>query len=318
MRILIASPVDGDALAELRARHDVVEAIGAAEPLLTEAVRDREALVFRSGVSISRDVLDAGRDLRLLVRAGSGLDNLDIDYVKARGIELRRIPGPGAQAVAELTIGLMLALSRRIVEADALWRKGRWAKSDLVGSNLAGKTIGIVGVGSIGSRVAQLTRALGMTTVGTVEHLSGTRAAAFADRGVVLMPLDEVLAAADFVTLHVPLNSTTRGLIGRRELGLMRPGSFLVNIARGGVVDEDALREALTSGHLRGAALDTHVNEGDGKVPPLADLPNVVLTPHIGASSEDAQRDIGREVVRIVDSWTAVPAAAEVKESSAR
>lgn len=303
MRILVASQIAPDALATLGARHDVRTAIGASEADLAAAAVDREAIVFRSGVSIGPGVL-AAADLRLLVRAGSGLDNLDLATVRARGIELVRIPGPGAQAVAELTFGLMIALARSIVLADRHLRNAHWAKSELAGYNLRGKRLGVVGLGSIGTRVATLGLAWGMRPIGVVAHPSAERARSFAAQGVDLADLDRVLEESDFISLHVPLDEATRGMIGAEQLARVKPGAFLVNIARGGVVDEAALLGALQpGGRLRGAALDVHVAEGEGKRSPLADLPNVVLTPHIGAQTIDAQEEIGREVVAIIDRY---------------
>jgi D-3-phosphoglycerate dehydrogenase / 2-oxoglutarate reductase len=302
MRILVASQLDPTALLQLQRDHDVRAVIGGSEDALAAAVGDREAIVFRSGVTISNDVLAAGPNLRLLVRAGSGLDNLDLDYVRSRGITLHRIPGPGAQAVAELTFGLMICLARGILRGDRNLREGHWIKSELVGYNLTGKTLGIVGLGSIGSRVAALGAAWGMRTIGCVAHYSAERAERLAERGFNLVDLGTVLEEGDFVTVHVPLDETTHGLIGRAELARMKPGSYLVNAARGGVVDEGALFEALVDGsRLKGAALDVHANEGEGRVSPLVGLPNVVLTPHIGATTVDAQREIGREVIRLIE-----------------
>ena len=300
MRLLVASPIHADALAALEQEHDVRLAIGAPEAELAAAAADREAIIFRSGVTIGAEALGAPA-LRLLVRAGSGLDNLDLDLVKRRGIELHRIPGPGAQAVAELTFGLMLGLARGIVHADRQLRAGHWIKSELVGYNLRGKRLGIVGLGSIGTRVAQLGLAWGMRPIGCVDHPTDERRAAFATMGIDLGDFDAVLGEGDFVTIHVPLGSATRNLIGAPELARMKAGAYLVNIARGGVVDEAALAEALAPrGHLRGAALDVHVAEGEGRVSPLADLANVILTPHIGAQTIDAQEEIGREIVAII------------------
>jgi phosphoglycerate dehydrogenase-like enzyme len=310
-RILIASQIAPSALAQLQAEHDVRLAVGASEDALAEAAADREAIVFRSGVSIGPGAL-AAPDLKLLVRAGSGLDNLDLETVRARGIELVRIPGPGAQAVAELTLGLMIALARQVVRADRNLREAHWIKSELVGYNLRDKQLGIVGMGSIGSRVAALGKAWGMHPVGVVEHPSDERARRFEAEGIRLTTLDDVLATGDFISIHTPLNDATRGLIGAAELSGVKPGAFLVNIARGGVVDEAALAEALgPDGPLRGAALDVHVAEGEGKRSPLADLPNVILTPHIGAQTVDAQEEIGREVVAIF----AARAATEAKSA---
>jgi D-3-phosphoglycerate dehydrogenase / 2-oxoglutarate reductase len=299
MRLLVASPIHADALAVLQQEHDVRMAIGAPEQELADAAGDREAIIFRSGVTIGPGALSAP-GLRLLVRAGSGLDNLDLDLVRGRGIELHRIPGPGAQAVAELTFGLMLGLARGIVHADRQLRAGHWIKSELVGYNLRGKRLGIVGLGSIGTRVAQLGLAWGMRPLGVVDKPSRERGSTFSAMGVDLVDLPTTLGESDFLTIHVPLGTPTRNLIGATEIGQMKRGAFLVNIARGGVVDETALHQALVDGHLRGAALDVHIAEGEGKVSPLADLPNVILTPHIGAQTIDAQEEIGREIVAII------------------
>ena len=302
MRILVASKIDPAALATLQAGHDVITAVGAPRDELLALVADREALIFRSGLDIDRALLDAAPALHTIVRAGSGLDNLDLDRVRARGIHLERVPGPGARAVAELTFALFLGLARQIVEVDRLLRSGHWSKNEVVGWNLGGKTLGVIGLGSIGTTVAGLGQGWGMHVIGCVEHASPERSAQFHDKGIELVSFDEVLERGDFVSIHVPLGPATRGLIGARQLARMKPGSFLVNIARGGVVDEAALLDALTHGDRpAGAGLDVHLAEGHGKVSPLAALPNVIVTPHIGATTVDAQREIGVEIVRIIE-----------------
>jgi phosphoglycerate dehydrogenase-like enzyme len=302
MRILVASKIDPDALATLSANHDVVTAIGASRPDLERLMVDREALVFRSGLDIDGALLDSAPQLTTIVRAGSGLDNLDLARVRDRGIHLERIPGPGARAVAELTFALFLGLARQVVLVDRQLRAGHWAKNEVVGWNLGGKTLGIVGLGSIGSTVARLGQGWDMRVVGCVDHPNAERQAKFAAHDIELLSLEEVLEQSDFVSVHVPLGPQTRGLIGRAELARMKPRSFLVNIARGGVVDEAALLEALTAGERpTGAGLDVHVAEGEGKISPLAALPNVIVTPHIGATTVDAQREIGVEIVRIIE-----------------
>jgi D-3-phosphoglycerate dehydrogenase len=302
MRILIASKIDPDAVATLQATHDVVMAVGAPRDELERHMADREALVFRSGLDIDRALLDSAPHLRTIVRAGSGLDNLDLAEVQARGIHLQRIPGPGARAVAELTFALFLGLARQVVMVDRLLREGHWAKNEVTGWNLGGKTLGIIGLGSIGSTVAHLGQGWDMRVVGCVDQPNTDREARFAAQGIELLPMGDVLEQSDFVSVHVPLGPATRGLIGRVELARMKPGAFLVNIARGGVVDEAALLEALTAGERPAAAgLDVHVAEGPGKVSPLAGLPNVIVTPHIGATTVDAQREIGVEIVRIIE-----------------
>jgi D-3-phosphoglycerate dehydrogenase len=308
MRILVASKIDPGALQQLTATHDVVNAVGAPRDELERLMADREVLVFRSGVDIDDRLLESAPDLRLIVRGGSGLDNIALATVQARGIALHRIPGPGARAVAELTFAHFLGLARQVLYADRLLREGHWAKSEIVGWNLGGKTLGIIGMGSIGSTVARLGRAWGMRVVGCVRNPSDARADGFAAEGIELMSLEDVLAQSDFVSVHVPLSEETRGLIGAAELARMRPGSFLVNIARGGVVDEDALFRALQAGERpAGAALDVHVQEGEGRVSPFAELSNAILTPHIGATTVDAQRQIGEQIVRIIDEASSDP-----------
>jgi phosphoglycerate dehydrogenase-like enzyme len=305
MKILIASPIDVDAVRRLKAQHDVVSAIDVASDGLAERVRDREVLIFRSGLSITSELMACAPDLKLLIRAGSGTDNLDLAYVRQNGLELVRIPEPGAKAVAEMSFGLMLALSRGLMEADRALRQGRWLKHHITGHLLANKTLGIVGVGNIGSRVGQLSVAWGMAVMGCVEHFSSQRVAEFEAKGIRLTDFDEVISNSDYVSIHVPLKESTRNLIDASALGRIKPGAFLINLARGGIVDEQALRRALVEGRLRGAALDVHCAEGDGKISPLADLPNVILTPHIGASTVDTQLEIGRRVVEAVSSFAA-------------
>jgi phosphoglycerate dehydrogenase-like enzyme len=204
-----------------------------------------------------------------------------------------------------MTFAFMLGLARRLYEADGLWRKGRWAKNELAGYNLAGKTLGIVGCGNIGTRVGQLGTAWGMRVLGCVEHTSPKVAAQLARHNIVLKSFHEILPEADFLSLHVPLKNSTRNLININTLAQMKNGSYLINLARGGVVHESDLLQALQAGKLGGAALDVHEKEGEGKISPLAQLPNVLLTPHIGAMTVDSQREIGRLVIQTLDRFQA-------------
>lgn len=306
MRILIASKIDRDAIDRLAARHEVRCAFNASPEELLESIRGQQVLIFRSGVTISGAVLEAAGSLELIVRAGSGLDNIDQAELARRGIRLERIPRPSSQAVAELTFAHMLCLARNVRLADELLRQGRWAKNDLESYLISGKTLGVVGAGNIGRRVGEMGVAWGMRVLACVEHWSHERASDFKDAGMELTRLEDILPQADFLTLHVPLRPDTRGLIGAAELRRMKRGAFLVNVARGGVVDEAALFEAVgESGHLAGAGLDTHESEGPGARSPLAGLPNVVLTPHVGASTVDTQREIGREILAILEAFEA-------------
>lgn len=304
MKILVASSMYPDALERLRTRHDVVSALNATEDELCARISDREALIFRSGVHITEKVMSCAPDLALLIRAGSGLDNLDLDYARRRSIELFRIPEPSAQAVAELAFGLMLTLARQIRVADEQLRQGHWTKQTTAGYLLRGKVLGIIGVGNIGSRVAELGMAWGMETLGHKRVMSPEHTERLRRKGIQLTTFEEVLRRADFVSLHVPLKESTHHLVGAEALGLMKPGAFLVNMARGGVVDERALHEALLrGGPPAGAGLDVHESEGEGRISPLAGLPNVVLTPHIGATTVDTQREIGERILEIVGTF---------------
>ena len=306
MRIAVASPIDGVALARLREQHDVLCTFD--DPgSLREAIADREALVFRSGVAVDAGLLDAAPDLQLLIRAGSGLDNLDLAHAERLGIELVRIPEPGAQAVAELTFAFMLALSRNLIGADRSMREARWAKFEIEGHLLQGKTLGVVGLGSIGTRVARMGLAWDMRVIGCVQRPSPERERDLMASGIALLPFDEVAAQADHLCLHVPRTDETIGLIDADVLARMRPGSYLINLARGGVVDEQALVDALVSGHLAGAALDVHGNERAGERSPLADLPNV--DPHAPHRRAGDRRPAPDRTARrrVIDAHAATP-----------
>lgn len=304
MKILLASPIDSDIMKKLQDQHQLIYAVGATPEELKKLIEGCEILVFRSGVKISADLMECSPDLKLLIRAGSGIDNLDIAYVKQRGLDLVRIPEPGAKAVAEMSFAFMLALSRMLFEADFNTRRGRWIKHELNGYLLTGKILGIIGVGNIGTRVGQLGAAWGMDVIGCVEHPSSARGADLNVKGIRLLDFEDVIAMADFISIHVPLKDTTRNLINAEALSHVKPGVVIINLARGGVLDEAALYKAmLEDGKIRGAALDVHNQEGEGKISPLAGLSNVILTPHIGAMTVDSQREIGHRIDEIVSSY---------------
>ena len=302
MKILLASSISPDALRDLETNHDLINAIESTEDM-SSMLRDREVIIFRSGVVFSAHTLSAAPDLRLVIRAGSGFDNVDLDYVREHGVRVVRIPAPSAQAVAEMTFGLLLAVSRNIVKADAFIRKGHWPKRDLGGHLLKGKTLGVVGAGNIGARVGELGSAWGMRVLGCIRHDPGPKTVGLRARGIELCDFDTVISESDFVSLHTPLDETTSGMINASVIGKMKPGVILVNMARGGVLDEVALCDALESGHIAGAALDVHEREGEGVVSPLAALPNVVLTPHIGGMALESQRFIGERLLELLDAF---------------
>ena len=299
MKVLLASPIDAHTTDTLRDRHDLAEA-GSAD--LRTAIADAEIVVLRSGPMLSDEVFAAAPSLRVVVRAGSGLDNIDLDSARARGVRVIRIAGMSAPPVAELTFALLLSLARNVTRADRLLRQGHWPKPELGGPLLRGKTLGVVGAGNIGGLVGQMGYAWGMHVIGCVARPSKALGEQLAQRGMTLTDFDSVVEQSDFMTLHVPLDAATHHLVDADVLDRMRPGSLLVNMARGGVVDEKSLHEALTRGDtLAGAALDVHEAEGEGTISPLAELPNVVLTPHIGAMAVDSQRLIGARVLELVE-----------------
>jgi phosphoglycerate dehydrogenase-like enzyme len=304
MKILIVSPVSTHAVEQLRKNHDVICAFNAPNEEIKDKIVDRNVLVFRSGPDISAEVMRCAPSLSLLIRAGSGIDNLDLGYVREHEIMLRRIEQPGARAVAELGFALMLGLARRIRTADQTLRQGKWAKHELTGYLLTNKTLGIYGCGNIGSQVGEMGVAWGMQVVGCVEHASEDRVRALAERHIRLTDVEEVLSTSDFLSLNLPLSDSTRNLIGKRAFDLMKPSAFLINLARGGIVDEQALLAALKDNKLAGAGLDVHAAEGDGKISPLADLDNVILTPHIGAGTVDTQYQIGEQILEIIENFS--------------
>lgn len=318
MRILVISPLDPSAIETLGSTHDVLHVVNPPPEELRRLVADREVVVLRSGVVLSGDVLEAAPSLRLVVRAGSGLDNIDLDTARDRGVRVVRVPAMSAPAVAELTFGLLLALARRIVVADQHLRRGHWPKSELGGPLLRGKTLGVVGAGQIGALVGEMGAAWGMHVLGCVARGDHAAATALAARGIELVDLGTVVQRADVLTLHVPLDDSTWHLVDEAVLDRMKPGSLLVNMARGGVVDEKALLEALRHGTtVAGAALDVHEAEGEGTVPPLAELDNVVMTPHIGAMATDSQRLIGERVVTLITAFDGGALDGEVRHGEA-
>lgn len=304
MKILIASKIDPDTIDKLRENHDVVCAFGADKETLKSAIQGCEVLIFRSGVDISGEVMASAPTLKMLIRGGSGTDNVDMEYVSREGLRLVRVPGPGAKAVAELTFALMLALARRVVEADRLTKQGHWAKSEMTGYLLTGKTLGVLGAGNIGGLVAHMGAAWGMSVLACVEHPSSERKESFKEVGIELTTCERIMSDADFISVHVPLKPDTRNFVDKKEIALMKKNAYLVNLARGGVVNEAALHDALVEGRIGGAALDVHQAEGEGKISPLAEFKNVILTPHIGASTFDSQKEIGKIILETMDAFT--------------
>lgn len=281
---------------------------------LLATIPEFHALVVRSRTKVTREVLERGRLLRVVGRSGVGLDNIDVAAARERSIEVVYAPGASAVSVAELAIGLILSLARRIPEADASTRAGRWERSRFLGTELAAKTLGIIGLGNIGCEVAR--RAVGFC-MRIVFHDPLRPRDAHCVPEAREVSLSTLLEISDIVSVHVPLREETRNLIGAEALDRMKRGAYLVNTARGGIVDEAALLSALRSGRLAGAALDVFAAEPPVGSALLAE-PNVIATPHIGASTREAQERVSGEVARAVIrvlSGTASPTEREVPKT---
>ena len=297
MRVLIADPIaheGADALQEHGVEVDV--RTGLSQERLIADIRDFDGLIVRSETQVAEPVLNAGKQLQVVGRAGVGVDNIDVDAATRLGVTVVNAPSSNTIAAAEHTIALMLSLARHIPQAHGALIGGRWDRRSFLGAELLGKTLGIIGLGRIGAEVARRASAFDMRIVGFDPFVSNEQGRHV---GVGLFPFEEVLRQADFLTLHVPLTDATRRLIGADELGKMKQGSFLVNCARGGLVDEEALHQSLQAGDLAGAALDVFAEEPPGENP-LLQLPNVVVTPHLGASTAEAQAAVAREVAEQV------------------
>lgn len=300
MKILLASEIDRTAVKMLEANHEVVRLIDPSQDEFADAASDVEALIFRSGVDVGRRILESAPKLKLVIRAGSGLDNVDAALARSRGISLYDVPEPSAQAVAELAFGLLISAARHVCRADRLLRSGTWAKYELEGQLLANRTLGIVGAGNIGARVGKMAGAWGMRVLGVVEPVTEEARAKLARDGIELVGLQRLLNESDFVTVHVPLNPSTRNLIDAEKLSWMKREAILVNLSRGGVVDENDLARALKDGRIAGAGVDVYVHEGRAFSSPLTSCENVTLTPHIGSTTSETQRQIGERIVEIV------------------
>lgn len=300
MKILVTEPLSAAGVAVLEAAGAAVEQRKLSSEALIEAIPDYDALIVRSGTQVTRDVIAAGvaanGRLRVIGRAGTGVDNIDLKAATEHGVIVVNAPTANCIAAAEHTIALLTSLARNIPQADAAMRRGEWDRHRFTGVALVDKTLGIVGLGRVGSEVAKRARGLGMHVLAYDPYFPPERAAAL---GVPLLELREVLKQADFVTLHAPLTPATRSLINRETIKLMRDGAFLINAARGGLVDEQALYEAIVGGKLAGAALDVF-SEEPPRNNPLVGHPRVITTPHLGASTLEAQEGVSLEIAEAV------------------
>ncbi len=296
MRVLVVEPLSEEGQELLGRDHHVDYRPGLARDELIALLPSYEALIVRSQVRVDAETLAAGGRLMVVGRAGVGVDNIDLDAATTAGVLVVNAPTANTIAAAELTLGLLHALVRNINVGDASLRRGEWRRSELTGFELCGRTLGIVGLGKIGLAVADRARALEMRLVGNDPYVDRGVVAA---RGVTHVELDDLLRESDVITLHAPLNDATRRMINAESLAKMRSGAFLINVARGGLVDEAALAAALRDGRLAGAAVDVFEHEPVVDSP-LLSAPNTVLTPHLGASTREAQARAGTEVAEQV------------------
>jgi D-3-phosphoglycerate dehydrogenase len=296
-RILATDRVSKKGLAPLRDddRFEVVMVKDSSSPEFASELKTASGLIVRSATRVDAAMLEAAPDLRVVGRAGVGVDNIDVDAASERGVAVMNSPGGNTISAAELTMALMLAIARRVTEADRSIREGRWERSTLQGVELRGKTLGVIGAGRIGWEVAERCRAFGMRVIVYDPYLALERVD---ELHPLLVSFDRLIESSDIITLHVPLNAETRGMIGTETLGRMKKGAFVLNVSRGGVVDEEALARALTDGRIAGAGLDVYEHEPISPDSPLLQAPNLVLTPHLGASTKEAQVQVALEVAR--------------------
>jgi len=297
-KLLVCDPIAASAVEAMRAAGidvDVRDDITLDD--LAGIIGEYEGIVVRSRTKVRENLIDKATQLKVIIRGGAGLDSIDVGYAQNKGIDVRNTPSANSNAVVELVLGMMISLARHVARADSSMKDGRWEKKQLRGPEIAGKTLGVVGYGRIGQLLGQKARALGMKVVAYDPYVE------LPD----IIPLDEVLAAADYISLHVPMTAQTAGFIGTEAFAKIKKGAYLVQASRGGTVDEEALYEALTNGVLSGAALDVFTEE-----PPKSDLllklvalPNVVATTHIGAATVEAQNRVGEEIVKIATSYLA-------------
>lgn len=293
-RVLVCDPLAEEGLAILRGSCDVDVKTDLPEDEIVRIVGEYDALVVRSGTNVTARIIEAGKRLRIIGRAGTGVDNIDVEAATRRGIPVVNAPEGNTLAATEHTLAMMLALARNIPQANASLKKKEWKRSRFMGFELNEKTLGIVGLGRIGREVAKRANAMAMRCVAYDPFISRERAR---ELGVELLPLDELFRQSDVITVHTPLTSETRHLINAEKIAMMKKGVRLINCARGGIIDEKALYEGLKSGKVAGAALDVFEHEPPYESP-LLSMDNVVVTPHLGASTIEAQQNVAITVAK--------------------
>jgi D-3-phosphoglycerate dehydrogenase / 2-oxoglutarate reductase len=299
LKIIVAEKVSPSAVAELQEPGWTVLTADQINGNLPEHLETADALIVRSAVQADAELLAHARKLRVIGRAGVGVDNIDLEAATHKGIAVMNTPGANAVAVAEQTLGMMLAMARHLCRADALMHAGKWDKKSLQGTELRAKTLGIIGLGRIGMEVARRARAFGMELVGHDPFVSVSIAK---EQGIRLASLEDLYAVADYITLHVGLTPQTAGMINQNSIAKMKKGVRLVNCARGELVNEADLAQALRCGHVAGAAIDVFAEEPPTNSPLLA-LQNAILTPHVGGSTAEAQEAVGVQIAQQIKEY---------------
>jgi D-3-phosphoglycerate dehydrogenase len=298
-RVLISDKLEAAGLDHLhQAGIELDERAGLTGNDLQQAIQAADGVIVRSGTKVTAELLDNPGKLRAIVRAGVGVDNIDVAAATRKGIVVMNTPGGNTVSTAEQTITLLMSLARHLPAADTSVKAGKWERSKFVGTQLAGKALGIIGLGRVGREVARRAIALDMKVLGCDPVVSPERVAQLGVEPV--RQLEDLLPRCDFLTVHVPLTDDTTDLIGAREIALMKKGARIINCARGGIVNEAALAEALRSGHIAGAALDVFVHEPPPPDHPLLKLPNVITSPHLGASTVEAQLSVAIEAAQLM------------------
>jgi len=299
MKVIVAEKISSSAVNLLREPRWTIITADQIDGKLAAQLESADALIVRSAVQVNAQLLEHARKLRVIGRAGVGVDNIDLDAATRKGIAVMNTPGDNATAVAEHTLALMLAMSRHIGRANELMHAGKWENKSLQGTELRGKTLGIVGVGKVGMEVARRARVFGMVLVAHDPFVSASIAR---EQGIRMAKLEEVYAAADYLSLHVGLTPQTAGMINAESIKKMKPGVRLVNCARGELIDEAALAQGLKQGRLAGAALDVFTEE-PLKNSPLTAIESVILTPHIAGSTFEAQEAVGYQIAHQVKEY---------------
>ena len=295
-RILVSERIDREGVQLLRAEADVDVRTGLKPADLVSIIGEYNGLIVRSQTRVTSEVMEAGYKLYVVGRAGVGVDNIDLEAATRRGIAVVNAPVGNTIAAAEHTIALLLALARNVPQANASLKAGRWERSTFTGVEVKGKTVGIIGLGKVGSETARRLRNFQARLLGYDPYVSPEYAK---NLGIELASMDDVIAQSDFLTLHIPLTDGTRNLMGEKELARVKPSVRIINVARGGLINDDALYKAIQEGRVAGAAIDVFSKEPPDRHP-LLESDNVILTPHLGASTAEAQRDVAIEVAKQV------------------